>query len=454
MVPLAATPNETDECVSPEATFYQLDFHLRLPPPVPFLSPMPNPFGLFNIPGGSNVERHNHLGGLLSFDAYWSPYTNIVFMRRTAVEASIYEQQNHVGFNVGNNELYRIAPHGLPMTAAETDRLHQFVFMPNMRTARLRSEGYGLLLELHRVACRISPDLRDASMIALVQSDFSMKRPPLFPMVPGPPPRAIPRSTRCILDPGYDLRNAPKDEIHFEWFDLDRWAQFIIAHHNPDTGNQFIPGIAIETTSRILRESIFGHVFCLALCPAEASGSHLRRFQRQFAYVVALPHFYQEAVDVAQSRGEAIEFLSPDATSASLHKITFERMRNKNLNKNDVIQVLLENGIPVEWIQHAYSYGVNYLDHHLALSPKYITEMRSVNKERLERLQTYGVPQPMDRWGGIFHPDFSDLRDRLILSPTYQVDPDLARKCKSFWILPGQAFTPDQVRLVGASKNP
>ncbi|KAG6892287.1 hypothetical protein C0992_001074, partial [Termitomyces sp. T32_za158] len=72
----------------------------------------------------------------------------------------------------------------------------------------------------------------------------------------------------------------------------------------------------------------------------------------------------------------------------------------RNFSDDDAIRVLLYNHIPVEWVDHAYTYGVVYLEqqfHHPTMS---LDIFREVDDERLERLHLYGTPAAIPQWDG------------------------------------------------------
>ncbi|KAG6883703.1 hypothetical protein C0992_008065 [Termitomyces sp. T32_za158] len=72
----------------------------------------------------------------------------------------------------------------------------------------------------------------------------------------------------------------------------------------------------------------------------------------------------------------------------------------RNFSDDDAIHVLLYNHIPVEWVDHAYTYGVVYLEqqfHHPTMSLDIFWE---VDNEHLEHLRLYGIPAAIPQWDG------------------------------------------------------
>jgi len=70
------------------------------------------------------------------------------------------------------------------------------------------------------------------------------------------------------------------------------------------------------------------------------------------------------------------------------------------------VNCLLANRIPVEWITHAYPYGVQYLQQHLASNDRYHDQYQAVEDTRHNLQHELGAYPPFD---GLYHPSLSDL---------------------------------------------
>ncbi|KAG6858952.1 hypothetical protein C0995_012663, partial [Termitomyces sp. Mi166 len=71
-----------------------------------------------------------------------------------------------------------------------------------------------------------------------------------------------------------------------------------------------------------------------------------------------------------------------------------------NFSDDDALRVLLHNRIPLDWVDHAYTYGVVYLEqqfHSLTMS---LDIFREVNDERIKHLSRYGTPPAILHWDG------------------------------------------------------
>ncbi|KAG6869958.1 hypothetical protein C0992_001462, partial [Termitomyces sp. T32_za158] len=72
----------------------------------------------------------------------------------------------------------------------------------------------------------------------------------------------------------------------------------------------------------------------------------------------------------------------------------------RNFSDDDAIRVLLHNRIPPDWVDHAYTYGVVYLEQQFHQPTMSLDVFRDVNDERLQRLAVYGTPPAIPNWDG------------------------------------------------------
>ncbi|KAG6886940.1 hypothetical protein C0992_001548 [Termitomyces sp. T32_za158] len=71
-----------------------------------------------------------------------------------------------------------------------------------------------------------------------------------------------------------------------------------------------------------------------------------------------------------------------------------------NITDADIIRTMLANGIPVEWVDHAYTFGVVYLDFHFFEANTSIDQYQEINDERHRQLDQYGEPPAIPQWDG------------------------------------------------------
>ncbi|KAG6894789.1 hypothetical protein C0992_004670 [Termitomyces sp. T32_za158] len=112
---------------------------------------------------------------------------------------------------------------------------------------------------------------------------------------------------------------------------------------------------------------------------------------------MAHPGMYCEAIDTFNKVYDdpcAAQY-GPQLTITQVH-VPDDKVRN--FSDDDAICVLLYNCIPVEWVDHAYTYRVVYLEqqfHHPTMS---LDIFQEVDDERLERLRLYGPPAAIPQW--------------------------------------------------------
>ncbi|KAG6882190.1 hypothetical protein C0995_015496 [Termitomyces sp. Mi166 len=72
----------------------------------------------------------------------------------------------------------------------------------------------------------------------------------------------------------------------------------------------------------------------------------------------------------------------------------------RNFSDDDALHVLLHNRIPLDWVDHAYTYGVVYLEQQFHSPTMSLNIFREVDNERIERLSRYGTPSTILHWDG------------------------------------------------------
>jgi len=87
-------------------------------------------------------------------------------------------------------------------------------------------------------------------------------------------------------------------------------------------------------------------------------------------------------------------------------QISASQTLSPNFGQEDIVNCLFANRIPVEWITHAYPYGVQYLRQHLALNDQYHDQYWAMEDTRRNLQHEPGAYPPFDGW---YHPSPSDL---------------------------------------------
>ncbi|KAG6894267.1 hypothetical protein C0992_006822 [Termitomyces sp. T32_za158] len=176
-------------------------------------------------------------------------------------------------------------------------------------------------------------------------------------------------------------------------FDLDQIAQYALIFGRPGMENTW-QGIVVDFAYRMHWQTIFGFALCRALCANSAGKTTL---VCQMALVMARLGLYCEAINAFNKVYDepfAAQY-GPQLTITQVH-IPDDKVRN--FSDDDAIHILLYNHILVEWVDHAYTYGVVYLEqqfHHPTMS---LDIFREVDDERLEHLRLYRPPAAIPQW--------------------------------------------------------
>ena len=83
--------------------------------------------------------------------------------------------------------------------------------------------------------------------------------------------------------------------------------------------------------------------------------------------------------------------------------------RAMNMTMDDVIQVLMDNHIPVPWIDHSYAFSLHYLDHHHDGCNPFHGLFDDVDDNRLTCLDAFRVPPIIPEWDGWWVPSNDDI---------------------------------------------
>ncbi|KAG6894646.1 hypothetical protein C0992_005265 [Termitomyces sp. T32_za158] len=102
--------------------------------------------------------------------------------------------------------------------------------------------------------------------------------------------------------------------------------------------------------------------------------------------VMACPGLYCKAI-IAYNKVYEKPFVAQHGAQLTIYQLHVPDDQVRNFSDEDTLCVLLYNRIPPEWVDHAYTYGVVYLEqqfHQLMMS---LDNFCEVDNERLEHLQ-------------------------------------------------------------------
>jgi hypothetical protein len=80
-----------------------------------------------------------------------------------------------------------------------------------------------------------------------------------------------------------------------------------------------------------------------------------------------------------------------------------------NMTMEDVAQILISNQIPVSWINHAYTHGLHFLNHHMDGSAAARDLYEVVDELHIVNLSVWGVQAAIAEWDGWRMPTLEDI---------------------------------------------
>ncbi|KAG6882358.1 hypothetical protein C0995_014890, partial [Termitomyces sp. Mi166 len=72
----------------------------------------------------------------------------------------------------------------------------------------------------------------------------------------------------------------------------------------------------------------------------------------------------------------------------------------QNFSDSDALRILLHNQILLDWVDHAYTYGVVYLEQQFHSPTMSMDIFHEINDERIQCLLHYGTPPAISQWDG------------------------------------------------------
>jgi hypothetical protein len=115
---------------------------------------------------------------------------------------------------------------------------------------------------------------------------------------------------------------------------------------------------------------------------------------------VAIPHQYLEYVqDWAKLHDQPPQFPNP-GSNITVMRMNWASESADTMTMDDVTHVLLYNRIPVLWVDHAYTFRLHYLNHHLGHMMAAQSTLKAVDNMRIINLSIWGIPLAISEWDG------------------------------------------------------
>ncbi|KAG6894585.1 hypothetical protein C0992_005502 [Termitomyces sp. T32_za158] len=330
------------------------------------------PEGLGVFADGMAIKRSNWFyGGALDSHFYYSRLTNTVFVSDEAIAAKIAEEDQGERYHHTLIELSKVVPRGFPMNPQQLRKLRALA-QTHRKSMTVRIQAYYLMREFQRISRNHLPAIRDQTMALVCTPEYDHIMPPLdlssqhMNLAVMPMPDGYLRWKDRSGRPFFTLAGFNSEGVQHT-FNLDRLAQNLLYFSRPGMQNSVL-GIAMDNAYHIHWRTMLGHALTRGLAPAgQARGCFAR----------LAPHF--------------------EPTAAV------------NITDADVLRAMIANGIPPKWVDHAYTFGVVYLETHFFEANASIDHYRDIDDEQHRRLDWYGEPPAIPQWDGWRTPTSDDL---------------------------------------------
>ncbi|KAF4609970.1 hypothetical protein D9613_010370 [Agrocybe pediades] len=399
---------------------------------------IPDIWGVVDTPR-FGTQRNNSFNGMLTRRAYYSQRSNVVYVRETTLAAREHEQNHKSAYTPPDSHpIYRRCPFGIPRHPADVDRLLSILHDKKVPTWA-RGEAHELLFEFRYIAQRTETTSMDRAM----EYAFTVSRDELEADLPERDLTVIniPRNTSSIVtrqaessSRGEGIGIPMPSREHY--LHVDEVARYALMYGRPGAKNRIL-GIAIDFTYRVYRPTAFGFGLSRLLSPADANARVA--FVRLFAQLCASINRYREAVEDYDRTHPSSPFVPQTGPNVTITRNCMDPNHVKNMSIQDVIDTLIHNCIPVEWIDHCYTYGYQYLNQRFNGSKLDIDVLAPVDDDRLARLAKFGVPPTIPAWDGWWTPSSDDvLRVTTIMAQEEdRIPPILSLEARG-WLLVGE----------------
>ena len=162
----------------------------------------------------------------------------------------------------------------------------------------------------------------------------------------------------------------------------------MLYHGHPGTPNQFI-SMAFNYALQVHYCSVFGFELAQALCPMSPSGQS--SFTWHLAGIVVVPGCHAEYLAELAIQTSTEPFISPSG-SVTLTQMDFGECWGPKLTVDEVLATLTANHIPLTLVDHGYTYGLHYLNHHFNNSTEVEATYWDLDNKHTRWLGMHGLP--------------------------------------------------------------
>jgi hypothetical protein len=179
--------------------------------------------------------------------------------------------------------------------------------------------------------------------------------------------------------------------------DIKMWAQYMTLHAHPGGPNLFI-GLAFNHAYQVHYHTVFGYALSCILSPLSSHAQLV--FICHFSCLVAIPHRYLEYIqDWAELHNQLPQFPSP-GPNITITRMDWASENTEAMTMNNVVHVLIDNRILVSWVDHAYTFGLHYLNHHLGHMTAAQNTLEAMDNMCIINLSVWGIPPAIPECDG------------------------------------------------------
>ncbi|KAG6893920.1 hypothetical protein C0995_015653 [Termitomyces sp. Mi166 len=171
-------------------------------------------------------------------------------------------------------------------------------------------------------------------------------------------PRHVPTRFMCVKEDGTIALHVMHAPDPAQPFDLKQIAQYALIYGWAGLENTW-QGIAFDFAYHMHWRTLFGFTLCQALCTTSAARPAV---MRRLALVTARPGMYWEAVASYNAAFPDQPMVAQYRSHLNLLQVHVPDEMARNFLDDNTLRVLLHNQILLDWVDHAYTYGIVYLE--------------------------------------------------------------------------------------------
>ncbi|KAG6899187.1 hypothetical protein C0995_006712 [Termitomyces sp. Mi166 len=294
--------------------------------------------------------------------------------------------------------VYKFAPHSFLCTPYELERLYKH-YVNEHAPHHDQVVTYLLMNKLLLVVQKLDESLLNRTMQALLydpiyrdlQSPIWGKEDRDFVV-----PQHILMRFMCVKEDGTTALRIMRALDPSQPFDLKQIAQYALIFGQLGLENTW-QGIAFDFAYCMHWQTLFGFALCWALCTTSAAKPAV---VRRLALVMAQPRMYQEAVASYNAAFLDQPMVAQYGSHLNIMQVHVPDEMAQNFSDNNALRVLLHNQIPLDWVDHTYTYGVVYLEQQFHSPTMSMDIFHKIDDEHIQCLLLYGTPSAIPQWNG------------------------------------------------------